>query len=117
MENILAKETVSYIPSSFTLGSHNFKVVQYKELSDDDESLYGQFDYENLTISIRIYKEGSDQLLSKEIILNSFYHELFHSFNYLWNTGVDESLASTFAMLMCEFNNTKKYGQENASSH
>jgi len=32
-----------------------------------------------------------------------------HAFNYLWNTGTDESLASTFAMLMCEYNNTKEY--------
>ncbi len=109
MENILAKEKVPYLPSSFTLGGHPFKVYQYKELSDDEGSLYGQFDYENLAINIRINKESSDELLAKEIILNSFYHELAHSFNYLWNTEVDESLASTFAMLMCEFNNTKEY--------
>lgn len=109
MENKLANEELSYLPKTFSIGGHTFKVLLYEELYDEDgDSIYGQFDYEDLTIRIRIYKDNG-QLLSKEIIFNSYYHELMHAFNYLWNTGADESLASTFAMLMCEYINTKNY--------
>lgn len=108
MEDKLTDEELSYLPKTFTIGGHTFKVQLYKELYDGDESLYGQFDYEELLIRIRIYKDNG-KLLSRECILNTYWHELMYAFNYLWNTGTDESLASTFAMLMCEYNNTKKY--------
>lgn len=109
MENKLADEELPYIPKTFSIGGHTFKVLLYEELYDEDgASLYGQFDYEDLAIRIRIYKDNG-QLLPREIIYNSYWHELMHAFNYLWNTGTDESLASTFAMLMCEYINTKNY--------
>lgn len=98
MKDVIANEKLPYIPETFTLGCHTFKVQLYEELYDDNDPLYGQFDY--------------DEPLSKECILNTYYHELFHAFNYLWNTGGDESLASTFAMLMCEYKTTKKYAKK-----
>ena len=111
MKDVIANEKLPYIPETFTLGCHTFKVQLYKELYDENASIYGQFDYEEQVIRIKIFKYNGEPL-SKECILNTYYHELFHAFNYLWNTGGDESLASTFAMLMCEYETTKKYAKK-----
>ena len=111
MKDITADEKLPYIPETFTLGCHTFKVQLYRELYDGNDPLYGQFDYDEQVIRIRIFKDNSE-LLSRECVLNTYYHELFHAFNYLWNTGSDESLASTFAMLMCEYETTKKYAKK-----
>lgn len=106
MKDVIANEKLSYIPETFTLGCHTFKVQLYEELYDDP--LYG---HDEQVIRIKIFKHNGEPL-SKECILNTYYHELFHAFNYLWNTGGDESLASTFAMLMCEYETTKKYAKK-----
>ena len=111
MKDITADEKLPYIPETFTLGCHTFKVQLYRELYDGNDPLYGQFDYDEQVIRIRIFKDNGE-LLSRECILNTYYHELFHAFNYLWNTGSDESLASTFAMLICEYEITKKYAKK-----
>lgn len=111
MKDITADEKLPYIPETFTLGCHTFKVQLYRELYDGNDPLYGQFDYDEQVIRIRIFKDNGE-LLSRECILNTYYHELFHAFNYLWNTGSDESLASTFAMLICEYETTKKYAKK-----
>ena len=111
MKDITADEKLPYIPETFTLGCHIFKVQLYEELYDDNDPLYGQFDYDEQVIRIRIFKDNSE-LLSRECVLNTYYHELFHAFNYLWNTGSDESLVSTFAMLMREYETTRRYAKE-----
>lgn len=111
MKDVIADEKLSYIPETFTLGCHTFKVQLYEELYDDNDPLYGQFDYDEQILRIKILKHNGEPL-SKECILNTYYHELFHAFNYLWNTGGDESLASTFAMLMCEYETTRRYAEE-----
>jgi hypothetical protein len=105
---------VDYLPISFVLGNHLFKVIQYDELYDEDGyGNYGQFDYSDLTIRIKISKDGNeDNLLHKEIILNTYWHEVFHTFNYLWNTEVDESLAQSFANFMRELESTSNYAQK-----
>ena len=44
----------------------------------------------------------------KEQIKNTFWHELFHAFNYYWDNDEDEALAQVFANFMREFEITKK---------
>lgn len=100
MKDVIANEKLSYIPKTFTLGCHPFK-----------EELYDLYGHDEQVIRIKIFKHNGEPL-SKECILNTYYHELFYAFNYLWNTGDDESLASTFAMLMCEYETTKKYAKK-----
>ena len=47
--------------------------------------------------------------LTDEQVYNSWYHELFHAFNFFWDNGGDESLAQSFANFMREFESTKQY--------
>ena len=106
-ENVLTSTPIDYLPTSFKIGGYNMKVLQYDELyGDDGRNLYGQFDLDKQVIRIRI--KIDDEYITKVNIYNTFWHELFHVFNYLWNTETDESLASTFAMLMVEYNQTKE---------
>lgn len=46
--------------------------------------------------------------LTEEQIKNSFWHEMFHAFNYYYNNNQDESLAQTFANFMREYELTKE---------
>ena len=106
MEDIIAdkSEWVKYLPTQFKIANHTFSIVQYSDLYIDNEWVYGCFSYKDLEICIRI-KDGND-LIPEEIIRNTFWHELFHAFNYLWNTEIDEALAQSFANFMREFEST-----------
>ena len=76
-EDIIANESewVKYLPKSFKIANHTFKVVQYNELFSDDDFIWGCFCYADLEICIRIKNDGKE--VSEEIIRNTFYHELF----------------------------------------
>lgn len=41
MKDVIANEKLPYIPGTFTLGCHTFKVQLYEELYDDNDPLYG----------------------------------------------------------------------------
>lgn len=111
-ESIISDSPVSFIPKKFCIAAHTFKVQQYKELYDENgDSIYGQFDYDNLLIKIRVQHDNG-MLLSASIIRNTYYHELMHSFNYLWNNECDESLACVFGLLMHEYIDSVEYGKK-----
>ena len=107
-DNVKSKIVLDYIPTSFIIGNQKFNVVLYDELYLEDDPVYGLFDYLNSEISIRI-KKLDDTLCDKEQVFNSFWHEVFHAFNYLYNNEMNESLAQTFANFMREFQSTVKY--------
>ena len=52
--------------------------------------------------------KGEEVSLTSEQIKNSFWHEVFHAFNFYWNNETDEALAQTFANFMREFELTKQ---------
>ena len=96
--------------STFKIAGIKFKIEVVDLLGDGD--LYGQFSELDSTISIakRIKYDGVIRDIPENIMLNTFYHELFHTFNYLWNTDTDEALAQSFANFMREFETTSNYG-------
>ena len=61
--------------------------------------------YKELEICIRVKDDG--KILPEEIIRNTFYHELFHVFNYYYNNETSETLAQVFANFMAEYNQSK----------
>ena len=112
MEDKIAdkSEWVKYLPTEFKIANHTFSVNQYSDLYVDNTWVYGCLCYKDLEICIRI-KDGND-FLSEEIIRNTYWHEVFHAFNYLWNTELDESLAQSFANFMRELESTSNYAQK-----
>ena len=99
------------IPKSFKIGGQKFEVNMVDRIRDTDN--FGEFTYcpPLIEIATKHYDDnGVGHPIPENQIKNTFLHELFHSFNYMWNNEVDESLAQTFANFMCEYEDSKEYG-------
>lgn len=96
------------IPSSFKLANINFKVEIVDNIKNG--ARYGEFN--DCTSTIKIAKRAliDDEWIDipENIMLNTYYHELFHVFNYYYNNKTPESLAQVFANFMTEYLSTKK---------
>lgn len=83
------------------------------EIKDEPGDVFGYFDTAHNVIVIYTKMQSNYDHkvveLSEEQILNTYYHELFHCFNYFWNTDTDEALAQVFANFMREYERTKVY--------
>lgn len=92
------------IPEYFTINTQRVSVVLKDEPSS--QRRFGEFN--SLTSTITIYtvvrgEDGNITNLSNEQILNTFFHEVFHAWQ--WYSGHDDSEveASTYAGYMIEF--------------
>ena len=98
------------IPRKFRLAGLDFKVVFVDNIKNGED--YGHYlDVSNtIELANRIKTDDEWFDIPDAIKQNTFYHELFHIFNYYWNTEFDESLAQVFANFMVEFVQTAEYG-------
>ena len=98
------------LPIKFKIANQEY-TVKLVEYLDDRE--FGEFDCIKAEIRIakKIRSSFDDELyeLNEEQILNTFWHELFHCFNWHWNTDLDEGLAQSFANFMREYISNKEY--------
>lgn len=100
------------IPHTCRIANHLY-TIQLDEFVEDDngDTIYGYHSDAELVIKVamKVKLERGDIIpLTSEQIKNSFWHELFHAFNYYWNNETDEALAQTFANFMREFELTRK---------
>ena len=92
------------IPNNFIINDIPFKVVYKKS---HDEGVLGTFSA--VRQQIRLYKESSDIKLSKEMIENTYFHELAHCL--LWCSGGDwenELLVQSLGTSLQQYFNTVK---------
>lgn len=96
------------IPKSFTLCGTTINVEKVEYI--DDGSVYGQFcDFTNtITIAEKIWYGKDFIQVPEHIQVKTFYHELFHAFNYNFNTETSEEIAQTFSNFMYEFEISKE---------
>ena len=96
------------IPNKFTIGGQEFEVKLVDRIRDTNN--YGEFSY--CPALIEIATKYSDEQGCHDIpenqIKNTYWHEVFHAFNYMWNADTDESLAQSFANFMCEYEESKE---------
>lgn len=91
------------IPSSYKMGGGKlYKVTSHDEL----DGKYG--DFSDLKAEIRLAKNVDGEEVSDEDYERTFYHELIHCMNYLYNCDCDEALAQTFSNFLYEFMHTKQ---------
>lgn len=98
------------IPTTFSLAGLNFRVKHVNDVKNGED--YGRYvDVENTIELANKVKDDDNQwvIVPEDIKYNTFWHELFHVFNYYWNTEFDESLAQVFANFMVEYEQTKTY--------
>lgn len=97
------------IPSKYKIGGQEFEIKLVDRIRDTDN--YGEFSYcpPLIEIATKYYDDNGNAIdIPQNQIRNTFWHEVFHSFNYMWNNGADESLAQAFANFMCEYEESKK---------
>ena len=88
------------IPKKFKIANQEFNVIVKDKDIDDDEDL-GLFTY--CPPAITIAKSALGEPLSEEQLLNTFYHELIHCFQYMYGNELSETEAQTFANFIREF--------------
>ena len=106
------------IPDRYTIGGQEYKVVQQEIVRDeDDDPVFGLHSPAEAKITIAHKFPITDSLkhdFTRDQIVNSFFHEMFHSFNFMMNNEQEEVIAQSFANFMCEFLKTAKYDSGHA---
>ena len=96
------------IPDKFILAGFEITVNKVEKTDDND---YGYWDDVNNTIVIAkniSMKNGELTSLSDRQIKNTFYHELYHAFQFYSGREYSEVECNIFANFMLEFDETKK---------
>lgn len=99
------------IPRTFRVANHYYSVEFQDFVEVEGEEVYGYHSNVELKIllALKVHIEDNKVIsLTPEQVKNTFWHEVFHSFNYFWNNDEDEALAQVFANFMREFELTKK---------
>lgn len=95
------------ISKTFSIAGRKFNVEFVDILNGGND--YGSFN--DLTGTIKIankIKFGDElEIVPEGVIINTFWHELFHVFNYYYNNETSETLAQVFANFMAEYNQSK----------
>ena len=91
------------IPSYFKIGGQEYKVEIVDNLEDDN---YGEYSYTPSKIQLARKSEGVD--IPDNQMEATFWHELFHAFQYMFNCTTDEAQAQCFSNFMMEFLESKR---------
>ncbi len=99
--------SIEEIPSRFKIANTEITV---KIVDHTYNNNYGNWEdvMSTITVAHKIKIDDEYIELTDEQMLNTFYHELFHAFNWFWNNKCDEALAQSFANFMREYEATKK---------
>lgn len=89
------------IPEQFKIANQIITVKIVDKLPDNS---YGHFcDVTNVIEIARSIKLEDDYiLLTQEQLSNTFWHEVFHAFQFYFNTDTDEAQAQCYANFMRE---------------
>ena len=96
------------IPKRFKIANTNYTVDVVDKIAN------GSYGYHNdirskIVIATTIEDGKEDVELTEGQIENTFWHELFHCFQFYYCNKQDEALAQSFANFMCEYRATKEY--------
>ena len=101
------------IPDHFTIGGQDYTVVKKETVRDsDDDPVFGLHSSIEAKIYVAEKYPITDKLkheFTRDQLINTFFHELFHSFNFMMNNEQEEVIAQSFANFMCEFLKTATY--------
>lgn len=101
------------IPKNFVIANMPHKVVlEHSAVDSNGDCVFGYYRSVDGNIVLGEYvldkKSSKEFQVPDEQIKNTFYHELFHAFNFYWNNEFSEELAQTFSNFMREYESTKK---------
>lgn len=108
INKLFMSNKVDFIPSEFVIANQKIKIT----IKDKGEQ-FGLWD--SLRNEITLYLEVKDDdnntyvVQTREQLMSTYWHELFHCFNFFYNTECSEELAQSFSNLMCQYEATKIY--------
>lgn len=90
------------IPKEFKCAGFTIKVTIVDSLPDNE---YGNFCDATNEIKIARTMKVEDKVveLTKEQLLNTYLHELWHCFQFYFDNSYSEAQAQTYANFMCEY--------------
>jgi len=91
------------IPSYFKIGGQEYNVEIVDTLDDDN---YGEYSY--TPAKIQLARVTAGETIPPKQQEATFWHELFHAFQYMFNCTIDEAQAQCFSNFMMEFLESKK---------
>lgn len=93
------------IPSEFKCAGFTVKIEIHDKLSTN---AYGDFDDARNLIRLakKVEVDNIEVELTEQQIVNSYFHELIHCFQFYFNTNTDEAQAQVFANFICEYHNS-----------
>lgn len=94
------------IPNEYKIaGGKTIKVTLHDELSDGK---FGDFSpaKNEIRLARKVEEDGESWKQSIEDIERTFYHEMFHSFQWYFNTEFSEEMAQSFSNFMYEMMHT-----------
>lgn len=96
------------IPKEFKIANNTIyvEVVDSVKGKNGDE-LFGRFN--SITNTIEVARTVEGVKLNEEQILNTFLHELFHSFQFFFDNTYSEAEAQCYANFMREFESSAVY--------
>ena len=80
--------------------------VAYYSTCNLDDDIYGDYSY--TPPQIRIARYSGNEKISDKQMLATFYHELGHCMDYMFDCTTDEAHAQCFSNFMMEFLESKK---------
>ena len=90
------------IPKEFTIANNKYTISIEESIKDSKgDEVYGM--HSSVENKIRIAKTIDGHSLTKEQMLNTFWHELFHAFQFFFNNETYEAEAQCFANFMREY--------------
>ena len=98
------------IPKTFKIAGMDFVVKNPETVNNGDD--YGEYD--DVINTINIAQKIGDKLrtVKSKTQLNTFFHELIHTFQYYYNCTYDEAQAQVFANFLVEFFDTAECDEE-----
>lgn len=95
-------------PSEFTIANTPYSIEFVDTLEGGEYAIHSDVKREiKVARSIKTLEDGVIDLTEGQIE-NSYWHEVFHAFNFFYNNEQDEALAQTFANFMCEYLHSKR---------
>ena len=96
------------IPEKFKVAGFDV-TVEFVDKTEDNNYGYWNDVTNTITIAKNIsLKNGELTVLSERQMLNTFYHELLHAFQFYCGKEYSEIECNIFANFMLEFNETKQ---------
>lgn len=98
------------IPTQFNIaGGKTIKVLVREEIKDKDGYKFGKFNDASNTIKIarKLFIDDECYPQTDEDMERTYYHELFHAFQFYAGMELDEMVAQTFSNFMYEYEHSK----------